>query len=100
MGVDIGEKMVAAAYPHRRSVEIALALSENHPNSALKDASHLTWRTLPVSLEVSDITEIDQHANLFIEACNRVQRGELNEPRDNEFFRKKQRERSEKRSKR
>ena len=95
MGFDLGEEMVAAAYPHKSYVEIAIALSDDHPDSALKDASHLTWRTLPVSLEVSTLNEIDQNIGLLHEACKRVRDGMANKPRDNEFFRKARRERRE-----
>ena len=51
MGFDMGNVMVSAVYPHKKHLEIALALDENHPDVNLRDASHLTWRTLPVSLE-------------------------------------------------
>ena len=98
MGFNLGEEMVAAAYPHKSCVEIALALRDDHPDSALKDASHLTWRTLPVSLKVSTLNEIDQNIGLLHEACKRVQDGMANKPRDNEFFRKARRERREKKS--
>ena len=98
MGFDIDKEMVAAVYPHSNYIDIALALEEDHPDSALKDASHLTWRTLPVSLEVSTLNEIDQNIGLLHEACKRVQDGMANKPRDNEFFRKARRERREKKS--
>ena len=80
-------------------VEIALALRDDHPDSALKDASHLTWRILPVSLEVSTLNEIDQNIGLLHEACKRVQDGMANKPLDNEFFRKAKRERRDKKPK-
>ena len=75
---DLENEMVAAAYPHETHVEIALALAESHSNSNLKDASHLTWRTLPVSLELYSEEELQKHSFLIAEALTRVQIGERN----------------------
>src|ERR1035441_5420776 len=67
IGYEIDGDMVAALYAHADHVEIALALDEDHPDSALKDASHLTWRTLPLSLEVRTSSDVNKAVLLIDE---------------------------------
>jgi hypothetical protein len=86
VGFDLEDKMVAAAYPHAEHVELALALEEDHEDPRLLDASHLTWRTLPLSLELRSTKEVDDHQELLVHACQRVRTGGHDVNRDNEFF--------------
>lgn len=76
MGYEQAGTIVAAVYPHRESVEIALALPEDHPSALLKDATHLTWRTMPVAVEVTFPTDFVYVLGLLEEASGRVARGE------------------------
>jgi hypothetical protein len=93
IGYDIGGEMVAALYGHADHVEVALALDEDHPSNQLIDASHLTWKTLPVAAIGHDAAEVKKMAGLVVEAVDRVRSGLHTVSRDNEFFMKSKRER-------
>jgi hypothetical protein len=93
IGYDIDGEMVAALYGHSDHVEVALALAEDHPSSQLIDASHLTWKTLPVAAIGHDAAEVEKMAVLVVEACDRVRAGLHTVNRDNDFFMKAKRER-------
>ena len=58
---------MAALYAHSDHIEIALALDEDHPEPSLKDASHLTWRTLPLSMEVRSLPNVEMAEKLIDE---------------------------------
>jgi hypothetical protein len=85
--------MVAALYSRADHVEVALALAEDHPSSQLIDASHLTWKTLPVAAVGHNLAEVKKFEPLIEEACARVRAGQHDVNRDNEFFMKSRRER-------
>lgn len=89
----VGDQMVAAAYPRSKEIEIALALSEDHPSTLLRDATHLTWRTLPVSIVATSATEARAALPLVREAVERVSSGVHDVHRDNEHFIASRRER-------
>ena len=93
IGYDIDGEMVAALYAHTDHVEVALALDEHHNDSGLVDATHLTWRTLPVAFVLTSDGELPQFRQLVEEACARVRAGSHKVNRDNEFFIKSRRER-------
>lgn len=95
IGYDIDGEMVAALYGHADHVELALALAEDHLWSQLIDASHLTWKTLPVAAIGHDAAEVAQMQPLIDEACARVRAGQHDVNRDNEFFMKAKREHKE-----
>ena len=78
--------MVAALYRHEGHVEVALALAEDHPSPLLVDATHLTWRTLPVAAIVKSTEEIPALVELIQEANSRVAASAHSVYRDNEFF--------------
>jgi hypothetical protein len=86
VGYDFEGEMVAALYGHADYVEIALALSEDAEGRLLVDASHLTWRTLPVAAIVRAETDIAELAELVAMACRRVREREHAVVRDNDFF--------------
>jgi hypothetical protein len=93
IGYDIDGEMVAALYGHAGHVEVALALAEDHSSSQLIDASHLTWKTLPVAAIGHDAVEVKKMGPLIEEACTRVRAGQHLVNRDNDFFMKAKRER-------
>ena len=94
IGYDFDGEMVAAMYPHAKSLEIALALDEQHDDETLVDAAHLTWRTLPVAAVISSMSmAAKQLTPLIHEACERVRSGKHDVHRDNDFFIKSRRER-------
>ena len=71
IGYDFNGEMVAALYGHSDYVEVAIALSESHESSVLIDASHLTWRTLPVAAIVRTTLDIPQFSLLASTAVER-----------------------------
>jgi len=93
IGYDIDGEMVAALYSHSDHIEVALALAEDHPSGQLIDASHLTWKTLPVAAIGHNAAEVKKMQPLIAEACVRVRAGKHDVNRDNEFFMKSRRER-------
>ena len=93
IGYDIGGDMVAALYGHGDHVEVALAVSELNTSPILVDASHLTWRTLPLSAIVKTKEDLRDIEVLIADACERVRQGQHDVKRDNEFFMKSRRER-------
>lgn len=97
IGYDFNGEMVAALYSHIDYVEVAIALSEVHESPILIDASHLTWRTLPVAALLKSKSDLKIFAPLVAEACAGVLSGGHTVLRDNEFFVTARRERQEKR---
>jgi hypothetical protein len=75
VGFELSGVMVAAAYPHASSVEVALALPDDVEGEGLIDAAHLTWRTLPVAVELNDPTQLDEARVHFATAVERVRTG-------------------------
>ena len=96
IGYDFNGEMVAALYGHSEYIEVAIALSEMHESSILIDASHLTWRTLPVAAVLKSKVDLKKFALLVKEACKGVLSGDHTVLRDNEFFMNAKRERQEK----
>lgn len=86
VGYDIGGEMVAALYGHSDHVEVALAVAEDHADTRLLDASHLTWRTLPLALNLKNVSEVSECQALFQEACDQVREQTHDVHRDNDFF--------------
>lgn len=86
VGYEVEGKMVAALYRHEDRVEIALALDENHISQILIDATHLTWRTMPVAAVVRNDDDLKKSLHLVVEACNRVKTGKNTLSRSNAFF--------------
>ena len=86
IGYEISGEMVAALYAHANHIELALAVAEDHPNMVLKDASHLTWRTLPLALEIRSTEDLVLAGALIEEACVRIRGGSHDVERDNDHF--------------
>jgi len=63
-----------------------LALDERSDGPLLIDASHLTWRTLPVAAELKSMKDLAAFGALAAEACSRVRSAEHGVMRDNDFF--------------
>jgi hypothetical protein len=93
IGYDIDGNMVAALYGRSDHLEIALALPEDAEGELLIDASHLTWRTLPVAAIVSSVAELPLFTKLASDAVDRVRTASHTVHRDNDFFAKSRRER-------
>ena len=100
IGYEIDGQMYAALYAHADHLEIALALSEDHEDGTLIDATHLTWKTLPVAAVVRSTEDLDGFKVLATEAAERVRSQSHDVERENDYFIKARRERSEPDSKR
>ena len=87
VGVEIAGEMVAAMYPQADRVNIALALAEDHPSVLLEDATHLTWRSMPVLVSVGLDSDYEAVVALVMESAGRVANGEHSVLRSPEFFR-------------
>ena len=88
IGYDLDGEMVAALYKRADHIELALALPEEHESNLLVDATHLTWRTLPVAASFTKSSQLKEVTSLIIEACARVQSDSHSVYRDNDFFTK------------
>ena len=86
IGYDIDGEMVAALYGHTDHVEIALALAEDAEGDLLVDASHLTWRTLPVAAIVHSLKEVPAFKLMAKVAAERVRTSAHTVNRDNDYF--------------
>jgi hypothetical protein len=86
IGYQVGDEMVAALYGHSDHVEVALALPEDAEGDSLVDASHLTWRTLPVAAILRRPADIAAFKPLAALSVDRVRSSSHNVNRDSEFF--------------
>ena len=86
IGYEINGEMTAAAYAHADHVEVALAVADDHPDPRFEDATHLTWRTLPLCLKISTITDVKKVVPLLKDACERVASQQHDVHRDNDYF--------------
>jgi hypothetical protein len=94
IGYDIDGEMVAALYANADHLEVALALPEDAEGDLIVDASHLTWRTLPVAATIRSLSEVERSfTDLVTQACQRVREGRHDVERDNEHFIRFRRER-------
>ena len=92
IGYELDGAMVAALYPFPDKFELALALPDDHPSTLLIDATHLTWKTLPVAALVQSKDEQNETLQLTAEAFERVQVGVHDVDRPNDYFLKSRRE--------
>jgi len=93
IGYEIDGRMVAALYAHTDHLEVALALPEDAEGALLIDATHLTWKTLPVALVVGSIDDLVEFKSLASLAAERVRSQSHDVERDNDYFIKARRAR-------
>lgn len=86
VGFTIDGAMVAAVYPRGDRLEVAMALPENIDGPEFKDATHLTWPTMPVAMEVRTPDELVVALDHLRDAANRVRTGEHDVVRPNDHF--------------
>jgi hypothetical protein len=96
IGFEIDGQMVAAAYPHPNRLEVALPLPVDHPAIALIDATHLTWRTMPVAFQLKVADQITELVALAREGAERVRSGRHDVNLSNDHFMKSRRTRGSK----
>lgn len=93
VGYELDGSMVAAAYPRGGWTEVALALPDDFDPGRLVDATHLTWPTLPVAMEVRRSPDIKACCAFASEALERVRHGQHDVSRPPEFFQSRVRRR-------
>lgn len=86
IGYDLGGEMVAALYGHTDHVEVALALPETAQSAILVDATHLTWRTLPLAALVRAEHDVPDFVRLAAMAAERVKTQMHDVALDNDHF--------------
>lgn len=92
IGYALEGEMVAALYPHADNAELALALPEDEPGDLLIDATHLTWRTMPLAVVVKTKADVAAAANHIATACDGVRSGSHEVHRNNDVFIKSKRD--------
>jgi hypothetical protein len=71
-------------------------VTESYESNILIDATHLTWRTLPVAAVLNSKDDLGQFSELAKAACMNITTGGHIVNRDNEFFAAAKRERQDK----
>lgn len=86
VGFSLKGEMVAAVYPRSDFLEVALALPEDVEGSGFRDATHLTWPTMPVCIEVRTADDLVLALGHARDAGERVWAGEHDVRRPNDHF--------------
>jgi len=86
IGADLNDQMVGAIYAYESNVEVALALPKDATHPLLEDASHLTWRTLPVLAKIASAKDVKSLKELVEQACRRIRDSEHDVYLDDDFF--------------
>ena len=86
VGFSIDGAMVAAVYPRSECLEVALALPQDIEGGEFKDATHLTWPTMPVCVEVRTKDDLALALGHIDAAAQRVRGGQHDVRRPNEHF--------------
>jgi hypothetical protein len=97
IGYEIDGQMVAALYPYHKHVDLALAIPEDTIDPILTDASHLTWRSLPLLAMVRNTRDVAKAKKYSSLAAKQICSGFHKVNRDNEFFIRTKHERKAKR---
>ena len=95
IGYEIDGQMVAALYAYADHLEVALALPEDAEGASLIDATHLTWKTLPVAAVIRGLDDLVEFKTLASLAAARVRSQSHDVERDNDYFIKARREQSD-----
>jgi len=86
IGYEFQGEMFAALYRNVSAIEIALPLPENESGPLIMDASHLTWRTLPLMIHVTQPSQLKDAFTIIDRAFDRLKDGSHLVNRTNEFF--------------
>jgi len=98
IGYEIKGEMVAALYPYHKHVDLALAIPEDTADPILVDASHLTWRSLPLMATIRNKRDVEKAKKYSKFAVDQIRSGSHTVNRDNEFFIRTKHERKAKRN--
>jgi hypothetical protein len=86
IGYESQGEMFAALYRNVNAIEIALPLPEDESGPLIMDASHLTWRTLPLMIHVTHASQLTDAFAVIDRAFGRLKSGLHLLNRTNEFF--------------
>jgi hypothetical protein len=86
VGYQFGEEMVGALYPYADHLELALALEVETTSRLLVDATHLTWKTMPVAAVLTNVNEMPEASKLVANAVARIKSGSHSVFRDSAYF--------------
>lgn len=92
VGFAFDQEMVCAIYPHPDHLEAAIALAEDVEGQEFNDATHLTWPTMPVAMEIRNATDPEIVIGHLATAVQRVTKGVHDVRRSNEHFKERRRE--------
>jgi len=88
LGFEFDGQMIAAVYPHRTHLEIALALPDDflELSKLFIDAAHLKWRTLPIAAILRSSADLLEIRDWIDVSFTRVKSGSHDVSRDNDYF--------------
>jgi len=86
VGYEFKGEMFAALYRNTGAIEVALPLSEDDAGPLIMDASHLTWRTLPLMIQVTRSSQLPEAFATIDRAFDRLKSGLHHVHRSNEYF--------------
>ena len=86
IGYELDGEMIAALYVRPEYIEVALSLPESFDSPILIDATHLTWKSMPVAAVLKTKSDINLFTNLAKEAAELVRSGKHAVSRDSNFF--------------
>jgi len=72
VGYNVDGVKVVVSYVHGESIEIALAIGEDHPDDRRVDVSRQTWRTFPFALNPSMLSNSVETIGPLIGTCERM----------------------------
>jgi hypothetical protein len=86
IGFSLKDEMVAAIYPRSDCFEVAMALPEDIEGPEFRDATHLTWPTMPVSVEVRSEADLPGTLGHLRQAVTNIAGGHHDVRRPNDHF--------------
>lgn len=86
IGYEFQGEMFAALYRNTSAIEVALPLAEDEFGPLIMDASHLTWRTLPLMIHVTSPSQLPQAFSIIDRSFDRLNTGLHKVNRTNEYF--------------
>ena len=86
IGYEFQGEMFAALYRNTSAIEVALPLAEDESGPLIMDASHLTWRTLPLMIHVTSSSQLPQAFSIIDRSFDRLNTGLHKVNRTNEYF--------------
>lgn len=86
IGYEFQGEMFAALYRNTNAIEVALPLPEDESGPLIMDASHLTWRTLPLMVHITRTSQLPEAFKIIDRSYTRLVSGSHTVHRTNEYF--------------